>query len=147
ENFPEGTTLNSTYNASNLVLTAVVVPVLNSITVTPGDPSAALGLTEQFTAMGLYSDGSASNLTNQVTCASANPAVATISNTAGSQGLASTASQGTSTFTATFGSISGTTTLTVTPPVVVSIAVTPNDPSVAKGLTQQLTSTGTFSDG
>jgi len=42
---------------------------------------------------------------------------------------------------------SATATLTVTPATLVSIAVTPANPSIAKGLTQQFTATGHFSDG
>ena len=95
ENFPNGTTLNANYQPSALILTAIVAPFLTSIAVTPATPSVALGLTEPFTAIGTYSDNSTANLTNQVTWASANLAVATISNTPGSQGLASTLAQGT----------------------------------------------------
>ncbi|MEI6092841.1 MAG: DUF1554 domain-containing protein, partial [bacterium] len=43
--------------------------------------------------------------------------------------------------------VSGTTTLTVTPATLVSIAVTPTNPNVPNGLTQQFTATGTYSDG
>ena len=37
-------------------------------------------------------------------------------------------------------------TLTVVPVALVSIAVTPANPSIAKGLTQQFTATGTYTD-
>ena len=53
---------------------------------------------------------------------------------------------GTSTISATLGGVSGSTVLTVTAAVLQSIAVTPANPSVAKGLTEQFTATGTFSD-
>src|SRR5581483_9671568 len=52
----------------------------------------------------------------------------------------------TSTITATVGSITGSTVLTVTPATLQSIAVTPANPSISKGATQQFTATGTFSD-
>jgi hypothetical protein len=54
---------------------------------------------------------------------------------------------GTATITATSGSISGTAALTVTPAVLLSIAVTPSNPTLPKGETQQLAATGTYSDG
>ena len=114
-----------------------------SIAVTPANPSVAKGLTEQFTATATYTDGSTANLTTSVTWASSNTAIATIS----TAGLASTLATGSSTITATLGSVSGTTTLTVTPAVLTSIAVTPANPSVAKGLTEQFTATGTYTDG
>ena len=88
---------------------------LTSIAVAPVNPSVAMGLTEQFTATGTYNDGSTADLTSQVTWASATAAVATISNTAGSQGLASTLATGTTTITAALGGItSPSDTLTVT---------------------------------
>jgi Bacterial Ig-like domain (group 2)/Putative Ig domain/Beta-propeller repeat len=68
--------------------------------------------------------------------------VATINAT----GLATAVGTGTSTISATSGSISGSTVLTVTPATLVSIAVTPANPSITKGATQQFTATGTFSD-
>ncbi len=62
-------------------------------------------------------------------------------------GLATGAGVGTSTITATSGAISGSTSLTVTAATLQSIAVTPANPSIAKGATQQFTATGTYSDG
>ena len=53
---------------------------LQSIAVTPANPSVADGLTEQFTATGTFSDGSTQDLTTQVTWASATTSVATIPN-------------------------------------------------------------------
>jgi hypothetical protein len=48
---------------------------------------------------------------------------------------------------ATLGSINGSTGLTVTAATLVSIAVTPANPSIAVGQQQQFTATGTYSDG
>ena len=99
---------------------------------------------QQFTATGTYTDGSTANLTSQVTWASARPSVATISST----GLAHSLATGTTNITAALGSVtSPTDTLTVTAAALTSIAVTPVNPSVAKGLTQQFTATGTYTDG
>ncbi len=115
-----------------------------SIAVTPAIPSVAKGLTQQFTATGTYADGSTADLTNLVTWASATPSVATISST----GLAQSLATGTTNITATLGSVtSPTDTLTVTAAVLTSIAVAPASPSVAKGLAQQFTATGTYTDG
>jgi Bacterial Ig-like domain (group 2) len=119
---------------------------LSSIAVTPANPSVPKGLTEQFTATGTFSDGSMKDLTSQVTWASAMASVATISNAAGSQGLATAVAIGTSSISATLGGISGSTVLTVTAAALQSIAVTPAGPSVPKGLTEQFTATGTYSD-
>ncbi len=115
---------------------------LVSIAVTPSNPSIAKGLTQQFTATGTFSDSSTQDLTNSVTWVSATTSVATIN----AAGLATAVNVGTSTISATENSVSGSTTLTVTAAVLESIAVTPANPSIAKGLTQQFTATGTFSD-
>ena len=64
-----------------------------------------------------------------------------------SGGLATALAAGSTTIQATSGSISGSTVLTVTAPVLVSIAVTPANPSIAAGQQQQFTATGTYSDG
>jgi trimeric autotransporter adhesin len=132
-------TLGSTVGSTVLTVSAAV---LQSIAVTPANPSVAKGNTQQFTATGTFSDNSTQNLTSQVTWASATPAVATI--TAG--GLATGVTPGTSSISATLGSTVGSTVLTVTAAALKSIAVTPANPSVSKGLTQQFTATGSFTD-
>src|SRR5208337_4488180 len=81
--------------------------------------------------------------TNSVTCASSTTATATIN----ASGMASTLKLGTSLISATSGSVSGSTTLTVTAATLNSIAVTPGFPSVAAGLSEQFTATGTYTDG
>ena len=120
----------------------VTAPTLTSIAVTPANPSITKGATEQFTATGTYSDSSTANITSQVTWASGTTADATIT----SGGLATGVAAGSSTITATLGSVSGNTKLTVTAPTLTSIAVTPANPSITKGATEQFTATGTYSD-
>jgi hypothetical protein len=121
---------------------AAAVPSLVSIAVGPPNPSVALGQSQQFTATGTYSDGSMQVLTSQVTWSSSMMGVAAIS----TGGLATSASIGSSTITATLGSISGNTQLTVTAAQLVSIAVTPMNMSVPLGTLQQYTATGTYTD-
>ena len=116
--------------------------ILVSIAVTPANASIAAGTTQQFTATGTYSDSSTQNLTSIATWSSSAAGVATIS----AGGLATGVSAGSSSITATVGSITASTTLTVTAPTLVSIAVTPANPSIAVGSTQQFTATGTYSD-
>ena len=52
-----------------------------SIAVSPGNPSLAVGVAGQFTAVGTFTDGSTQDITNAVAWASATPSVATISGT------------------------------------------------------------------
>jgi len=117
---------NGTAGGMSGTVTVSSAATLKTIAVTPANPTLAKGLTEKFIATGTFSDKSTKDLTNQVTWASASTSVATISNTAGSQGVATAAGTGTATITAKLGSVTGSTVLTVTPAALVSIAVTPN---------------------
>jgi 6-phosphogluconolactonase (cycloisomerase 2 family) len=114
--------------------------VLLSIAVTPANRSIGIGATQQFTATGTFSDNTTKDITSSVTWASLTTATATIS----TGGLATALAGGTSTIQATSGTVVGSTKLTVI--TLVSIAVTPANPSVGIGATQQFTATGTFSD-
>ena len=127
--------------SGSTVLT-VTAPVLSSIAVTPANPSLAKGLTQQFTATGTYSDNSTQDLTGQVTWSSARPSTATIS----SSGLATGLSTGAATIAANLNGVTSSTVLTVTAPSLPSITLTPSNPSLAKGLTEQFTATGTYTD-
>src|SRR5208337_196818 len=106
---------------------------LLSISVTPANPSVPVGVTKQFAASGTYSDGTSHDITMQVTWSSSSASVATVN----SSGLATPVVAGTTTITATSGSISGSTTLTVNPATLTSISVTPANPSVPVGVTNQ----------
>jgi len=118
---------------------------LRSVAVTPGAASVAPKGTQQFTAVGTFSDGTTQDITSTVSWSSSNTAVATI----GSQnGLASGQGAGTTQITATLGSgASPAATLTGTSAILQSIAVTPTTASIARNGTVQLFATGTFSDG
>lgn len=120
--------------------------ILTSIEISPAQPAIALGKKLQFTAIGVYSDGSTQDLTATVTWASANAAVATISNAAGSAGLATSIAVGTTTIKATFGTLAGSTVLTVAAKALESIDITPVQPSIAVGTSQQFTATGIYTD-
>jgi phospholipase C len=120
---------------------------LVSIALTPAIPTIPSGTTLQFTATGTFTDGSTQNITDTVQWSSETPAVATISNAAPTQGLATSVGAGTTTITASSGAVAGSTTVTVTPAVLVSLAITPPTPTIALGTQQQFTATGTFSDG
>jgi uncharacterized protein YjdB len=90
----------------------VSAAVLQSITVTPANGNLAIAGTQQYVATGNYSDGP-QTLTTQVTWASSNAGVATISNAGGSKGLATGVANGTTTITAQFSGLSGSTGLSV----------------------------------
>ncbi len=136
-------TLNGIVGSTPLTVTAAT---LVSIAVTPSAPSIAKGTSKQFTATGTYTDASQTDLTTQVTWSSSAPATATVSDLAGSQGLAMGAGVGTATISAALSGKTGMTTLSVTAATLVSVAVTPATPSIARGTTIQFTATGTYTD-
>jgi hypothetical protein len=119
---------------------------LQSIQVTPPTPMVVFGTMQRFTATGAYSDGSATLLTDLAAWSSSDTAVATISNAAGTHGLASSVGGGTSTITAMYDGVSGSASLTVISDGLVSIVVTPASPAIAVGMTQQFTAIGHNSD-
>jgi hypothetical protein len=120
----------------------VTSATLVSIAVTAPSLSIAKGTSEQFTATGTYSDGSMQNITSSVTWSSQTTSAATI--TAG--GMVTALGTGTSSIKAVLGAVNGSATLTVTPPTLVSIAVTPANPTIGTTSTEQFTATGTYSD-
>jgi trimeric autotransporter adhesin len=124
----------------------VTTATLQSIQVTPVNPDVALGTTRQFTATGIFSDDSVQDLTQQVTWSSSAGAVASLSNAAGSKGLATPSGVGSATVSATLDSVIGSTNITVTSATLVSIQVTPTNPSIPKGTAQQFAATGVYSD-
>ena len=124
-----------------------ITPGLVSISITPAPVTLAAGTTQQFIATGTYSDSSKQNLTTTVTWSSSNTSAATISSAAPTMGLAHAVAPGTSTISASLDSVSGTASLIVSAAIPTSISVTPQNPTLPLGVTQQFTATGTFSDG
>src|ERR1700676_1488810 len=116
---------------------------LVSIAITPATGTVPAGRPLQFYATGTYTDGSTQDLTSSVTWSSSAPPVAAIN----AAGLASGLIVGSTTITAASGTVQGTAMLTVTAPVLASVAVTPANASIAAGETQQFTATGTYRDG
>jgi hypothetical protein len=129
------------------VTLTVTNALLTSVTVTPANDSIPLATTQQYKAIGTFTDNSRQDLTQFVLWTSSNPAVASISFASGSEGLARGLSSGTTTIGATFGGMSGSTQLTVTNAALVSIAVAPVNPRLPVGYRRSFTATGTFTDG
>jgi len=118
-------------------------PAIVSIAVSPSAATVAQGSSQQYLAIGTYSDGSTQNVTTLLAWSSGTPTVAAV----GSAGLAAGVSQGTATLTGTYENISASAVLTVTSPTLVSVTVLPNAASLSVGATQQLTATGRYTDG
>ena len=135
------------FGTTDIMVTAAT---LTEIDVDPPAPSIVKGTSQQFTATGIYSDDSTADLTSQVTWRSDAAGIATISNSAGSEGLAASVATGTANISATLagsGVLPGSSVLTVTAATLVSIDVSPDSTIVPKGLPVQYQALGNYSDG
>lgn len=129
---------------SNAASITVTRATLVGLQITPATASQPLGLTQPYSAIGLYSDGRTADVTTTVAWQSSDATRAAIS----AAGLATTAAAGAAQVTATLeGVTSNTATLTVTPAALLSIAISPATVSKAAGLTQAYTAVGTYTDG
>lgn len=99
---------NSTWNTCNYWVDVVFqpsgAPTLSSISLIPANPTVSLAGSQQFTAIGSYSDGTTQSLTSQATWKSSNTSVATIS----AGGLATALASGSTTITAGYAGVSAT---------------------------------------
>ncbi len=126
--------------------------IISSIQVTPAMETTPVGLTKPFTATATFSDSTTRDITADPTLSwsTDNSSIATISNAAGSEGVAKGEAIGRVTITATDTSgsspVQGTATLDVTEAVVTALQVTPSTATVPSGLTQQYTATAILSD-
>jgi 6-phosphogluconolactonase (cycloisomerase 2 family) len=120
---------------------------LDNIIITSNNTSIHIGTKEQYTATGNYSDGGTQNLTTLVTWISLDNNIATISNTTGSYGIATAVNTGSTTITATFGTISNSVALEVVSGSLQSITITPNNSTININTTQQYLAAGQYSDG
>ena len=113
-----GTQLSASFSGvtSNALALNVTDATLVSIAVTPGSPTVAPGKTQQFIATGTYSDNSTQNITSAVTWISSATTVATVSNAAASNGVATTLALGSTQISAALGAISGHAAFTVAAP-------------------------------
>lgn len=137
-------TLDGKNGAARLV---VADAELVDLAVAPDIAAIARGTTQQFVATGTYSDGSAQDLTRDVTWSVSDSLVLAISNAGDSRGLATGLAPGTVTVSATFGAIRGSAAFAVSNATLQSLAVSPAAMTLAAGTSLQLTATGTYSDG
>jgi hypothetical protein len=118
-------------------------PTLNSVSISPSDPSIVVGKTQQFTATAIYSDGSKTDVTKSSTWVSSDSS-ATITAT----GLATGKSPGSPNIQATFGSITGLTILDITTTAAQDgLMLGQINPSIAPGATLQLIASADYTDG
>jgi hypothetical protein len=116
---------------------------LLSVAITPHTSAIALGNNLQFRAIALFSDHSKTDVTGTAFWMSAQPKVASIN----AAGMAISKAIGATSISVDYESESASSTLTVAPPALASIAVTPQTPSLTPNHSVQLRAIGIFTDG
>lgn len=167
--------VTATVSGKSSTFTVVVTKEeLVSISVTPANPTIAKGLTQQFRAVGFYTDNTSQDITQSVSWIAGDSSgsggvqfspipsaltgsssslsiapsgVASISNLSGSQGLLSALNPGTVTIHATKDNKTGTVTTNIGQAVLTGVSITSDNVSRPKGLTEQFKATGVYSDG
>ncbi len=130
--------------------TVTVEPAsLSTISISPKEPSLPLGSHMNFTAIGIFSDGTSKTLTENVSWHSSNDLAAVVSDVPGTKGWVRSKSPGTTTIRANnpFSGVYGETVLTVGPPLLITIELTPAGQKLFLGEKRKYTATGIFSDG
>ena len=125
--FATGSTQASAVTTARAVTASTAT--LQSVSISPSAPTistATQGKKQQLVLIGQYSDGTAQFLTESATWSSSATSVATISNTAGNKGLATSVTYGSTMVTASFGGFTANATLTVAP-AVVSVSLVPTE--------------------
>ena len=130
--------------ATGTVPVTCLAPTLTSVVVAPASSMLAAGSSVQLTATANFSFGSAQIVTSSASWTSSNSSVATVSG-----GLvtcvAGTAS--TAMITAMNGGGSGSATVNCQAPLLQSVSLGPQNPTIAAGATAQLTATANYSYG
>lgn len=118
------------------------LPTLQSISVSPQSETLAAGLKQQYSATGNYSDGT-SKAVSGVTWTTSDSTLATVNST----GLVTGVKQGAVTVSAASGTMTGSASLTVSPPNLVSVSVSPQNPTISVVQAQQFMAAGSYTDG
>ncbi len=136
--------ISAAFAGKSASATLTVLPAtLRSIVLLPANPSVNIGASQRFTVMGTFSDNTTRDVTAASTFTSATAGVGTINATTG---VALGVSAGTSLITATSGTQTASTTLTVNPVTLLSISVAPQAPTLLIGATRQLAVTANYSN-
>lgn len=139
---------------SGTVSVRVLEPDILQLAIRPSTATIAAGDERFFSAIAVLTDGSERVVTRDVRWRSSAPAVAHVFDTQLERGQVEARSAGQATLTVldpetgiSSQATGGNAYITVLPPSLLSISVTPRDVQVAAGLTAQLTATGFYSDG
>lgn len=118
----------------------VTTATLKELVVSPPGGTVNAGTSQQFAALGIFTDGSVQDLTQSVAWSATGAA------TVDAQGLATGTVQGNAQIDASYQGLTSHGDLTVNGAVLVSLDIQPNGANLAPGAAQPFTVTGTFSD-
>lgn len=145
-----GTSLISATVAGKTGQTMLTVTdaALVSINLAPLTSTASAGVKVQFGATGVYSNGTSQDLTRSVLWTSSDQTIVSFNpNQQLNSGLASALLPGVTNVNAAMGAVNASTSLTVTAASLTTLVISPANPTIIAGLTQQMTVTGTFNNG
>lgn len=115
---------------------------ISSISIDPPEATLVGGSTRALVVTAVYSNGTTGDVTQQVTFTTSNTAVATVNGA-----VVTAVGGGTATITATLGTLTDTSLITVSNATVTAIAVLPGTATIAVGATVSFTADATLSDG
>ena len=143
-----GATLTGVSGSSNLKVTG---GNLTGITLFPANPRLVIGTIGQMTATGSFSNGSSRDITGVVDWSVASTIVANVTTPGGNQALlnalVATPASAPLQVTATSGTVTASTNLTVAAPLLQSIAISAPSLDLTVGTSRRFTATATFNDG
>ena len=122
---------------------SVTAAALERVEVSPIDPTVGVGVEIPFRATGVFDDGTTADLTPTATWSASDEGVVAIDDA----GLARSLAAGTAIITATSGTVSGTSTVTVTEARLIRLEIAPSSLSLGPTESAALTVTGFYDDG
>lgn len=120
---------------------------LLSLELEPAVTQAPKGVITSFAAKAVYTDASRIDVTEQSDWSSNTPGTASVSNSTGSKGKTIGLAVGPAIIQSQFQGMSSSASLQVNSAELVRLELTPTNSTVAKGLQQQMTANGTYTDG
>ncbi len=120
---------------------------LDSIEVTPASVILPVGIVQAFQATGVFSDNSVRDITEEVSWSSTDSDTLAVSDASGTRGLAVGLQQGSAQIRASLGSQSDSAEVTISPAILQSLSIEPQEAELPKGLQLGYVARGQFSDG